>query len=346
MIDSSGSQKIEILTTVWKRLLHRTAISTEDNFFDIGGDRSSAERLFTEIAAVYGRELSPLLIYRAPTIAALAALLSQEGPITVPPLLLLNATTQGPPLFIAHGLGDTVMGFSELVRRMRVAHPIYGMQARGVDGLTEPFDNIEDMAQYHLEAIQRLQPRGPYFLTGYSLGGLIALEIAQRLSKNGEKIGLLAMLDSYPDRHHLSLAQRARLDWRLAKQRITSFMRVDERRRRNAVAKVISPYARNQVESLRSIARAMYQVKDEQYRALRNYRPRFYEGKVKFVKAAINPYHPEDPVAVWGHLIRQFELATVPGEHVEMLTTQVGCVASLLERYVEQALSECQRNPL
>ena len=60
-------------------------------------------------------------------------------------------------------------------------------------------------------AIGKLQPRGPYVLVGYSLGGLVVLEMAQRLSANGEKVALLAMLDAYPQFRYLSLGQRLRL---------------------------------------------------------------------------------------------------------------------------------------
>jgi len=80
----------------------------------------------------------------------------------------------------------------------------------------EPLDRIEDMAQYSLDAVRQVQPHGPYFLIGFSLGGLITLEMAQQLMAQGEKIGLLAMLDSYPNMRSLSLVQRTRLATRMA----------------------------------------------------------------------------------------------------------------------------------
>ena len=89
--------------------------------------------------------------------------------------------------------------------------PIYGMQARGIDGVDEPFDRIEDLAQFYLDAIKEIQPHGPYFLIGYSLGGLVTLEMAQRLRHEHEQVALLVVLWSYPYSGFISRGQRLRL---------------------------------------------------------------------------------------------------------------------------------------
>src|SRR5208283_362006 len=208
---------IEVLTEIWQRVLQQSFVDVEDNFFDLGGDSSLALKLFTEIAQVCGRELPPVVIYQAPTIAALAALLEQPTTPRFPPLVLLKAGTEEPPVFFAHGLGGSAMDFFQPVKHIQSGHPIYGMQARGIDGVDEPFERIEDMAQFHLDAIKELQPHGPYLLIGYSLGGLVTLEMAQRLSARGEKIALLAMLDAYPHISHLPLGQRLRIRARRAR---------------------------------------------------------------------------------------------------------------------------------
>jgi len=110
-------------------------------------------------------------------------------------------------------MGDTVLSLLPLARALQSSHAIYGMQAPGLDGVEQPLNRIEAMAEYYLQEIRRLQPSGPYFFVGYSLGGLVVLEIARRLLDGGEKIGVLAMLDSYPDRRHFTLAHRIRWEW-------------------------------------------------------------------------------------------------------------------------------------
>lgn len=78
-------------------------------------------------------------------------------------------------------------------------------------------------------------------------------------------------------------------------------------------------------------------MKEAQYRALRQYRPPFYDGKIKFVRAAISEYFASDPIPVWLHLVKELEVETIPGRHLEMLTTQSGNLASVLTGYVEGA---------
>ena len=113
---------IEVLTPIWQRVLQLSSIRVDDNFFDLGGDSSLALQLFTEIAQVCGRELPPVMIYQAPTIAALAALLEQSSAPRFPALVLLKAGAEEPPVFIAHGLGGSVMDFFQLVKHMESDH--------------------------------------------------------------------------------------------------------------------------------------------------------------------------------------------------------------------------------
>ncbi len=334
---------VEVLIPIWQRVLQRASVSSSvgpnDNFFDLGGTASSATKLFDEIARIFGRDLPPVLIYTAPTIETLAALLADPASPRIPPLLLMKTGAEQPPVFIAHGLGDTVLELSGLVRKIESRHPIYGMQARGIDGMDEPFTSIEDMAQFHLNAIRRLQAHGPYFLIGYSLGGLVTLEIAQRLSAGGEKIALLALLDSYPDKRRLSATQYALLSIRVAKRRVSSLMESvlgGTRPRTQRDARNAPP--ESQPDLVRAVTSHVTQrMRDSAYRALRQYRPRFYRGRIKFVKAEIGTYFPDNPKAVWANLAQQFEIESVPGNHLDMLTAQYETLGSVLSRDLDQA---------
>src|SRR6202011_6025290 len=107
--------------------------------------------------------------------------------------------------------GGTVMELFHLVRELGTRHPIYGLQSPGFDGVSEPVTSVEDTADLYLSAMRKLQPRGPYALIGYSFGGLVMLEIAQRLGDNGEKVALLTMLETFPDMTLLPRIQRLSL---------------------------------------------------------------------------------------------------------------------------------------
>jgi thioesterase domain-containing protein len=253
-----------------------------------------------------------------------------------PSLVLLKAGGENCPVFLAHGLGGTVNEFRQLANHLQVNHPIYGLPEKGADGLGDPLDRIEDMAQFHLGAIRQLQAQGPYFLIGYSLGGLVSLEIAQRLSEAGERVALLAMVDSYPDRRYLSLSQRLRLFSRLARWR-TSLVRAGAERNESEAREGRHENASDRSHSDESTARVLARIKECQRRAWRNYRPQFYGGKINFVKAEIPSSFPADPVAIWAPLSREFEIESVSSDHVGLLTTHTASVARVLSRYLAEA---------
>jgi len=315
---------VESLTEIWQRLLGHPSIGVDDNFFDLGGDSSLALQLFTEIAQLCGRELPPVMIYQAPTIAALAELLEEPTTPRFPPLVLLKDGAQEPPVFITHGLGGTVIDFYQVVKHMRTPHAIYGMQSRGIDGVDEPFDRIEDMAEFYLDAVRKLQPRGPYLLVGFSLGGLVVLEMAHRLLAGGERVALLAMLDSYPHASYLSPAERARLAIRLAWRR---------------VAGTIMPKSKTGAPSPGEAppSATIRQLRESAKLALRRYQPRLYRGRIQFVKAAVSTTFPSDPRAVWGHLADELVVDTVPGDHLGIMTTHFEELAAVVSRYLTQA---------
>jgi acetoacetyl-CoA synthetase len=329
---------LQLLLPIWQRLLQRPSILATDNFFALGGNPASAAQLFAEIGRLSGRHLTPLLIYSAPTIEALAALLESPDPPRIPPLVLLKHGNQKPPIFIAHGLGGTVFDLFHLVERIDCQQPIYGMQARGLDGMDEPLTSVEAMAQFQLEAIKQLQPQGPYFLIGYSLGGLVALEIARHLSVGGEKVALLALVDSYPHRKQLGLIQKMLLSFRLAKRRVWSPQSSASRRTRSdfSESKDGNTFQTNQSTSMSGVAERM---RDAAYLALKRHRPQFYRGEIKFVRAEISTEFPDNPVAVWSHLAEQVSVETIPGGHWSMLTKQCEKLGSTLTRYVREAQS-------
>lgn len=277
-----------------------------------------AIRLFAEVSGLWGRDLSPLFIYVAPTIAQQAALLEQNAAPLIPPLLLLRKGTADRPIYISHGLGSSVMELFELVRSLPAGPAVYGMQARGSDGVDEPYEHIEEMARRFLNAIRLQQPEGPYSLIGYSLGGLITVEIARQIEAQGDKIAIHVMIDSYPPMACLSLPQRARLLARRARRRV---LRATGRER-------LLPDVQN--------TKAMQRVRERSETALRRYRPRFYAGKVKFIRASKLTDFPSNPHAAWGKTFGAMEVETVPGDHLDLLTTNVDDLAATVSCYLKE----------
>jgi acetoacetyl-CoA synthetase len=356
LIDSTGSgygvsQKcvptmVEMLVPIWQRVLQRSSIGIDDNFFELGGSLRSADILFAEIARACGRELPSATIYQAPTIAALALLLEQPTLPRFSPFVQIKAGDEQPPILIVHGLAGTLPFFG-LAQHIRTGHSVYGIQGKGVDGMEEPLESVEDMAAFYLDSIKDVQPHGPYILIGYSFGGLVALEMARRITRSGEEVALLVLIDAYPHLRYLSAGQRLLLiarravRWSGMKQRLAraashvtpSFGRLRDGGNGNDGDPVAEA-------SRLSFEEAALRVKEKAYVALARYRPCFYEGKIKFVKSESDSYYPSDPVAVWVQLAAEFEFETVPGGHLDMVMTDFEGLAAVLTRYVKEAVGQ------
>ncbi|MDR0218662.1 MAG: alpha/beta fold hydrolase [Enterobacteriaceae bacterium] len=102
-----------------------------------------------------------------------------------------------PPLFLIHEVMGDLLVYSRLLTLLPTDLPIYGLQALGLHTVENPPASIEELAAYHIEAIRRVQPHGPYHLAGWSIGGTIAYEIALQLADDGEEVGYVGMIDSY-----------------------------------------------------------------------------------------------------------------------------------------------------
>lgn len=342
-----GGETIRLLTAIWERLLRRSPIGADENFFDLGGDSLLAITLFLEIATATGRDLPITTIYEAPTIAELAASLERHTTPQFSPLVLVkDGDNDLPPIFIAHGLGGNVMEIFPLAKRIQSRQPIYAIQAKGVDGVGVPHERVEDMAGLYLDAIREIQPHGPYFLAGYSFGGLVALEMAQRLSAAGETIAFFAMLDSYPHPRFWPLKCRVGVLARLARRHARALMDM-------AFGDVV-PFLMERLARLsiyfgfrsakpRNAGKSQYAqpslqlVFDYADVAWTKYRPRFYGGNITFIRSETSLRFPHDPVAMWGKLVRKLDIRTVPGDHVSMIKEQVDGLASVFSACLREA---------
>jgi acetoacetyl-CoA synthetase len=341
------SATIEALTQIWQRVLQRSAIGPEEKFYALGGTDELADRTFAEIAQVFNRQLPTATICYAPTIAALANLLGQQALPRFSPFVPLKAGSRHPPILIGHGVGGRA-SFSQLAKHIRTENPVYGIQAKGVDGIEAPLGRIEDMAEYYLDGLRELQPQDPYILIGYSFGGLIALEMAQRLVKSAKRVALLTMVDTYPHPRYLPLGERVWLGAKRIKARVSDLKReplpvafghlvgaLEKRLRKVEAGK---PRRLDGETSRLSFAETTSRVKQCDFLAMKRYQPRFYPGKIKFVRPETNSYLPNDPIAVWKHLAGELEVETVPGDHLGMIGTHFEELAAVLSGYVKAAL--------
>ena len=121
-------------------------------------------------------------LFTEPTIESQANLLNDRDNIrSHSHVVPIKGQGELPPLFCVHPVGGKVLCYAELARHLGKNQPFYGLQSLGLSGEKEPLTKIEEMATIYIEALQEIQPCGPYYLGGWSMGGVVAWEMAQQL---------------------------------------------------------------------------------------------------------------------------------------------------------------------
>ena len=196
----ANSVAIAKLTQIWQELLGVDSVGVDQNYFDLGGDSSLAVQLFARIAETFNVKLPLATLFEAPTIEELARMLGEQPSVASgssgSPLVAIQPNGSRPPFFCMHPHGGNVLVYRELAKQLGDDQPFFGLQSQGLGGTQRPLSRIEDMAAIYLKEIRKKQPRGPYLLGGYCMGGTIAYEVARQLQELGEEVALLALFDT------------------------------------------------------------------------------------------------------------------------------------------------------
>ena len=335
------------LALIWQNLLG-VKVGIHDSFFELGGSSLLAVRLFTQIEQEFGERLPLATLFQAATVEQQSLLLKQEKP----PLLWSSLVPIQPngsklPLFAVHGLYGDVLFYRDLVQHLGSDQPFYGLQAQGLD--QQPHGTrIEEMAAHYLKEIQTLQPEGPYLLTGYSLGGLIAFEMAQQLHQQGQTIALLALLDT----------------WNLCRYEHLSYFKKLPRHRRmflhlqNLLQMPMKDQVTYAVEKVKARLTQYWTPKqalceeklsrqaivEKNQAASINYVPQTYQGRVALFaieETELDFYEYFEPDLGWGKLaLEGVEFYQVPGEHLTMMAEpHVQQLAEQLKDCIEKSVS-------
>ncbi|MGZ5017294.1 MAG: thioesterase domain-containing protein [Methylobacter sp.] len=196
---SAPSNEIERkLADIWQDLLNLKNIGIQVNFFDLGGHSLVAVKMVVEINKLFGIDLPLGAIYQYPTIKQLATAISSDNrKITWYSLVPIQTQGSRPPLFAIH-----TISLQDLPRHLDKDQPLYflryGMAAENNDHPIQ-LPALEDLASHYIKELQQVQPEGPYYLAGFSFGGVIAYEMARQLQENGYRVNLVALLDTYLD---------------------------------------------------------------------------------------------------------------------------------------------------
>ncbi|WP_409282042.1 amino acid adenylation domain-containing protein [Pseudomonas putida] len=183
------------IARIWQDVLKVEQVGITDNFFELGGDSILSMQVVAKARGLkkIGFTLRLRDLIQKSTIAELTAVAGKHSP-----LLSLNAPVAGQaPMFCVHAGFGTVFDYEPLARRLNGRCQVIGIQARQLlDGAWQEA-SLQSMASDYVACLREQQPHGPYRLLGWSLGGTLASLMAAVLEGQGERVELLALLDSF-----------------------------------------------------------------------------------------------------------------------------------------------------
>jgi amino acid adenylation domain-containing protein len=187
----------EKLVEIWSHAFRFERIGVQDDFLELGGDSLLAMQVLTDIGDQFDRKLPLALLAECRTIEQMARFLQTGNDQASSSLIKLQPRGIRPPLFLLPGQGGDVFYFRDLACRLGDEQPVYGIELVLSGTKTVPSIRLEETAAGYLREIRDLQPAGPYFFAGHSYGGMLAFEIAQQLTKSGQTVAFLGLLDTF-----------------------------------------------------------------------------------------------------------------------------------------------------
>ncbi len=345
------------LASIWSSLLKNGKIGIHDNFFEIGGHSMIAVSLILNIEKELGIRLPLATLFERSTIHLLAEIIDDKS--DTPDwrsLVPIRPNGSKKPIFLVHGLGLNVLLYSALANNLDPDMPVYGLQARGLDGKEEPLKTIEEIARHYISEIMTVDPEGPYAVAGFSLGGRIAWEMAQQLTAMGRKVSFLGLFDTPANEifkiNSLSGKNSSHIKYALEyiAWNIRYFFRDKEETKRSILLRRLNGLRKKltgmdiRVDkktlisngSSHELPRYMREVHKANRKADNNYELKPYSGKVFLFKAKHQTFFTPDPDHYgWDMLaLGGVQIHEIPGEHSTIF-------APPNDRYFAKVLEEC-----
>lgn len=364
---ATSNEDVEVtLARWWKELLGVSEVGIRDNFFDLGGQSLTGVRLLAKVKKKYGVDLKLATMFSAPTIEKLSALIGKQNtePSEFRSLIPIQPNGGNPILFLIHEIEGSVLVFRDLVKHLDPDQPLWGVEY-SIDTLSSStIPGMEDLAAHYLKEIRKLQPSGPYYLLGYSFGGLLAFEMAHQLHAVGQSVELLGMLDTFLMNDVRTAEQKRTMLQRLKRKagslgrhlrrlifgpQRRAYLREDLGERLDATIGQGRQFIYGLLSARgRSIPKFLHRAKDVNWFAARRYQALPYPGRVTLFRA-ITPLNyldmPTDRELGWGPLAEEgVEVREIPGTHREIMREpNVGILAREVSASLAAAL-ERQRD--
>jgi thioesterase domain-containing protein/acyl carrier protein len=318
----------DALVRIWQQVLGLSCVDVRDNFFQLGGDSLLATALLARIEQTFGRRLLRHELFRAQTVADLADLLAREPKEAGehPAIIPIRTGDRRAPLLLVPPVGHAV-AFHDLIDQLDVQQPLYMLVPPEAKMHQSHGDMTEAVTRY-VSAWEKIHPQGPYYLCGYSSGGILAYELARQLEARGRAAALLVLIDT----NCPGYARPPRLRQRLWAYRRALARRTPGQTVRHCLAAMGMVVSGRVGWLFQRGARAQPGLP-----AGRRYTPEAYRGQILLFRGDI-PWQVDETqsdlgwesVAVGRLIVRQ-----VPGDHVSILRNPgVSMMAAYLNEYL------------
>jgi acetoacetyl-CoA synthetase len=257
-----------------------------------------------------------------------------------------------PPLFMIPGATGSILQLAPIAAAMSGPVPVYALKPRGMMEGEQPFERLDEMAAYAIGLVREMRPQGPYYLLGYSAGGLIALEMARQLVMSRQDVPLVVLLDTYPSRETWPLSCHAEIILRQVFRAAWSLRRCTPRQLVREVARRVRSLFWYLAQSGVKLTEppplvaegcdaASRRVHVATYNAGEAYRPQRYAGRIVFLQPEFVPnLEPRAPRRVWGKFLVDLTVRRVPGSHLGLLDEGATATAAEIGRCLGEARAQ------
>jgi amino acid adenylation domain-containing protein len=327
------------LVEIWQQLLGMESIGVKDNFFDLGGTSLLAVQMLREIEQRFAQKLPLATFLKVTTVEELAKVLQKEDQSELwSTLIPIQPDGKKPPLYCVHGADGNVLVFQNLVEYLDSEQPLYGLQPPRLDQ-QDCLNQVEDIATEYIRHIRNFQPEGPYYLAGFSVGGVIIFEMAQQLLAQGQEVALLALFDTVCPKYFKQLlidswlAYHCRTFISLKPQHKLIYLRGGLQERWYKINQALQP-------KIKPTTSYLDKAEDQKLfstltNAVRNYTPKVYPGKITLFRCLEqNWWVNHDRELGWAELTQKIEVTDIPGSHNQSVRANAKFLAQELRRYL------------
>jgi amino acid adenylation domain-containing protein len=351
----------EALVQIWQEILELERVGIHDNFFEIGGNSLTAVLVGVRVQESFNVDVPLRALFESPTVAKMArqlAGINQGQGASGTPSVVVSIQPEGSraPFFCVHAIGGQVFGYADFSQELGLEQPFYGLQSPPPDYFPESSVSLEQIASLYNKEIRSVQPCGPYMLGGWSMGGLVAWEMAQQLIKEGETVGLLALIDTalpapYRDAddrdEDISILGRfalemSRLIGRDPRPLAEQFLKSAPEDQWNMVEQALTEYGLLSAKNAHADMTALLNIFTRNFQAMNSYSMNSIDLPVLFFRASETMEHLSRKWTQWA--AEGIEIHSVPGDHFTILRRpNVRVIVDILQRSLSMANEQPQR---